>query len=52
MHRTRLDHLLVPWVFVLTGIVFNILSALITHYFIGLNNNDINLIDRDLKWAA
>jgi hypothetical protein len=45
---TRLDRLLAPWVFVLTGILFNILSAVITHYFIGLNNDAINLIDRDI----
>ena len=39
------DRWLAPWVFVLTGIVFNILAAVITHYFIGLNNDRINLID-------
>ena len=33
----------------LTGIVFNILSAVITHYFIGLNNDAINVIDRDIQ---
>lgn len=33
----------------LTGIVFNILSAVITHYFIGLNNDTINVIDRDIQ---
>ena len=49
MPRTRLDRILAPWVFVLTGIVFNILSAVIAHYFIGLNNDDINLIDRDIN---
>jgi len=47
--RTKLDRLLAPWVFVLTGILFNILSAVITHYFIGLNNDAINLIDRDIE---
>jgi len=45
----RLDRILAPWVFVLTGIVFNILSAVITHYFIGLNNDAINLLDRDIN---
>ena len=49
MHRSALDRLLSPWVFVVTGIVFNILSAVITHYFIGLNNDAINLIDRDIN---
>ena len=47
--KTGLDRILAPWVFVLTGIVFNILSAVITHYFIGLNNGAINLIDRDIN---
>ena len=49
MRRSALDRLLSPWVFVVTGIVFNILSAVITHYFIGLNNDAINLIDRDIN---
>jgi len=49
MNESRLDRWLAPWVFVLTGIVFNILSALITHYFIGLNNDQINLIDREIQ---
>jgi len=47
--RTRLDRWLAPWVFVLTGILFNILAAVITHYFIGLNNDAINLIDRNIE---
>lgn len=38
-----------PWVFVLTGIVFNILSAVITHYFIGLNDERIGAIDRKIQ---
>jgi len=49
MIESRLDRWLAPWVFVLTGIVFNILSALITHYFIGLNNDQINVIDREIQ---
>ena len=49
MTRSRLDLLLAPWVSVLTGIVFNILSAIITHYFIGLNKDQINIIDRDTR---
>jgi hypothetical protein len=36
MASSRLDRFLAPWVFVLTGIIFNILSAVITHYFIGI----------------
>ncbi len=35
MTHSRLDRFLAPWVFVLTGIVFNVLAAVITHYFIG-----------------
>lgn len=38
-----------PWVFVATGIIFNILSAVITHYFIGLNNGKITEIDRNIN---
>lgn len=49
MPGSRLDRLLAPWVFVLTGIVFNILSAVITHYFIGLNNDRIHTIDRKIQ---
>ena len=49
MAGSRLDRFLAPWVFVLTGIIFNILSAVITHYFIGLNNDDINIIDREIQ---
>lgn len=49
MASSRLDRFLAPWVFVLTGIIFNILSAVITHYFIGLNNDAINIIDREIQ---
>lgn len=49
MARSTLDRLLAPWVFVFTGIVFNILSAVITHYFIGLNNERINAIERQIQ---
>jgi hypothetical protein len=45
MSKIRLDRFLAPWVFVLTGIVFNILAAVITHYFIGL----ILVLARDLR---
>jgi hypothetical protein len=38
-----------PWVFILTGVVFNISSAVITHYFIGLNNERIANIDRSIN---
>ena len=49
MASSRLDRFLATWVFVLTGIIFNILSAVITHYFIGLNNDAINIIDREIQ---
>ena len=49
MSKSRLDRFLAPWVFVLTGIVFNILSAVITHYFIGLNNDRISGLERDIQ---
>jgi len=49
MSKSRLDRFLAPWVFVLTGIVFNILSAVITHYFIGLNNDQISVLERDIQ---
>ena len=48
MPRSKLDKFLAPWVFVLTGILFNIMSAVITHYFIGLNNDEIATIDRQI----
>lgn len=38
------------WVFVATGILFNISSAVITHYFIGIN--DQQLIQLEKKAAA
>ena len=49
MSKSRLDRFLAPWVFVLTGIIFNILSAVITHYFIGLNNDQISVLERDIQ---
>jgi len=36
-------------VFVSIGILFNILSAVITHYFIGLNNARINGIESEIQ---
>ncbi len=48
MQGSKLDRFLAPWVFVMTGIVFNILSAVITHLFIGLNNDAINVIDSEI----
>ena len=42
------ERLPAPWVFVLTGILFNVLAAVITHYFIGLNNEQIMALDREI----
>ena len=49
MARLKADRFLAPWVFVVSGVVFNILSAVITHYFIGLNNDEIDIIDREIN---
>ena len=49
MTHSRLDRFLAPWVFVLIGVLFNVLSAVITHYFISLNNDGINDIDRQIQ---
>ena len=49
MARLKVDRFLAPWVFVVSGVVFNILSAVITHYFIGLNNDEIDIIDREIN---
>ena len=49
MTHSRLDRFLAPWVFVLIAVLFNVLSAVITHYFISLNNDEINDIDRETQ---
>lgn len=41
--------LLAPWVLVVTGILFNILSAVITHYFIGLNNSRLSQLEEQTQ---
>lgn len=45
MSEQQRSRFLRPWVFVTVGILFNILSAVITHYFIGLNDDRIDAID-------
>ncbi len=42
-HRIRL--LFNPWLLVIVGIAFNIFSAVITNYFIDINNQEIHAID-------
>ena len=44
-----MNRLPAPWVFVTTGILFNILSAVITHYFIGVNNDAIAGLDSSIQ---
>jgi len=41
--------LLRPWVFVMVGILFNVGSAVVTHYFIGINNDNINQIQTNIN---
>lgn len=41
--------LLKPWVLVTAGIVFNIFSAVITHYFIDINNQKIHLLESRIQ---
>ena len=38
-----------PWMLVTMGIAFNIFSAIITHYFIDLNNQKIRLIENKIN---
>ncbi len=38
-----------PWVLVTIGIVFNISSAVITHYFIDMNNQQIRLLENNIN---
>jgi hypothetical protein len=34
------------WVFVATGVIFNIAAAVITHYFIGINDQHLNQLEK------
>jgi len=40
---------LTTWILVITGIIFNIGSAVITHYFIGLNNQALNQLEQQVN---
>jgi len=40
---------LTPWILVITGILFNIASAVITHYFIGVNNQQLNELEKHIN---
>ena len=50
-----------PWMLVVTGIVFNIAAAVITHYFIGINHQKLDTLETqsarfdtliDSQWRA
>ncbi len=41
----RVRALLSPWALVVIGIAFNVLSAVITHYFIDINNQEIHALE-------
>ena len=41
----RVRALFSPWALVVIGIAFNIFSAVITHYFIGINNQEIHALE-------
>lgn len=47
MTHDEVDRWLASWIIALTGIVFNPLAVVKTHYFIGLNSDDIQLIERN-----
>ncbi len=38
-----------PWILVVTGILFNIASAIITHYFIGINNQQLAQLELEIN---
>lgn len=38
-----------PWTLVITGIIFNICSAVIAHYFIGMNNQQLNRLEQKIS---
>lgn len=38
-----------PWLLILIGILFNIASAVVTHYFIGLNNEKLEVIGQKIN---
>ena len=38
-----------PWLLILIGIIFNVASAVVTHYFIGLNNEKLEVISQQIN---
>ncbi len=47
--KTHWKKFLAPWVLVIIGILFNILAALITNYFISLNNDKLAQLDEQAQ---
>lgn len=43
-----IKHYLQPWVLITIGIVMNITSAIVTHFFISQNNTDIQTIEQKI----
>lgn len=44
----KIKSYLKPWILITTGIVMNIISAVLTHYFISQNNTELQLIDQQI----
>jgi hypothetical protein len=40
-----------PWMLVIIGILFNIASAIITHYFVGINNDRLDQLQQQVARA-
>lgn len=38
-----------PWTLVIIGVIFNICSAVIAHYFIGVNNFELNRLEQKIS---
>jgi hypothetical protein len=42
----NIKHYLQPWILITIGILMNIVSAIVTHYFISQNNAELNIIEQ------
>jgi hypothetical protein len=49
MQAKVMNKKLTPWLLVITGILFNVGSAVITHYLIGLNNQNLNQLEQQVN---
>lgn len=45
----NIKHYLQPWVLITIGILMNIISAIVTHYFISQNNAKLNIIEQKIS---